>query len=265
MPQGTTTKGTVARVFAQKGCGEPWVMLGCLGITGVELDPKSLRYEVCIDNEMQVQTTIIDQEADPRPLTITMNGTDAKTRNRYMSLVSRMQRGCPPNLMLAQLDCPDPNSAGDPRASDTWLVLYGLYLAASTNFGNNTFLSKDAKNASLFELQTQVAFSRRVYQFKKSYSQLSIISDPETDETDIDSIAFLDDGKCADGTCVKCGGQGCQIVLVHTNIGFNCLWTAARHGPPKVPRRRRAMPAPMMANCSALTRPTPLSTCHAMV
>jgi len=93
MPQGTTTSGFVARVFVQKSCGEKWVMLGCLGLTGVELNPKSLRYEVCIDNEGKAQTTIIDQLADPRPATITFNGVDKKTRNRYWSFVSRMERG----------------------------------------------------------------------------------------------------------------------------------------------------------------------------
>lgn len=220
MPTGTTTQGFTARVFIQKSCGEPWRMLGCLGITGVELFPKSLRYEVCVNGNEQVETRIIDQLADPRPYTVSWDASDVDTRNKIMSLLQRVNKGnCPFNLMLAQLDCPNPNSVGDATASDSWLVFYGNYLASSLNFGNNTYRTLDAKNATRFELQAQFAFKNQVYEGKKQYSRLATL-DAAEGETDVDSIAFLDDGQCADGTCVKCGGEGCQIILAHTNLGF---------------------------------------------
>ena len=160
MPNGTTTQGDLARVFIQQGCGSKWVMLGCLGLTGIELDPKSLRYELCIDGSEKVKTRIIDQLADPRPYTMTWDASDRSTRNKIFQMLRRVKNGCNFNLMLAQLECPNPNAVGDPTASDSWLVLYGNYAASSVNFGNNTYRTLDAKNANRFELQTQFAFDK---------------------------------------------------------------------------------------------------------
>lgn len=213
---GVTTENV--RVFHQEGCGQPWQALGCINVTGLQLDPVNPTQVVCVDDKLRRVRTIIDQAADLQALVMTNIANTKITRKALARIDARAKKGCFPNFFFALSDCPDPNQADSPYHFDDGYFAYRARPASGRQIGNDTIKTSDSKSVSQVNFQRSWLPTAIFNFFANEYSMRGT-ADAASGGTQIDSIAVLDVGTCQGG-CVKCGGVGCTKILVHTETTF---------------------------------------------
>ena len=217
-----TTSGKKSRVWFQKGCYQPLVQMGCIGLKGVQ-DPVQVDYSDCIDERGNVVRSTIVSAAKPPNITLNARG-DGRNQAMLATLANLARSGCAPYLWYASMACDSPSDIGKPSRG----VVFGKLKLGPGMFSpmNDTLVSADGATAAVIEYQGEFALLGYKHYYTPQLQKMSGISAPAT----LRSIAICDDAQCAN-TCVPCSSAGCQHIAgvtdeewVYNTGGGNTEW-----------------------------------------
>lgn len=219
-----STAGKKSRVWFQKGCHEPLVPMGCIGVKGIT-DNVQTAYSDCYDDMGRVLRSARTQIANPTDITINAKG-NGKAQAMLVTLARLARQSCAPYLWGASMACENIGDISKPSAGDVfWKVKLG---PGNMSPMNDTFRDMDAGTNS--DLVYQGTFAQLAYHHysKPEVAQFASFAAPAA----LRSLAILDSGSC-ENECSPCGTKGCQYIAgstdtpswVYNNAGGNAAWT----------------------------------------
>lgn len=210
-----------ARLFVQESTGKPWHWLACIGLSGLQIEPRSLEYTRCL-TEDGIVTYTVPRIANPNPFDVTFHGSFAKWQSLHRSVLNGTAK---PNFMFVSAECRDKEQVQNPYYNSNGVIVYGVDISSAysvfssmaidrtTNASNEredklSFVSGDTSWARLFQYGLQA-----IAQNGASASSVGPIK----------SLASVDTGDAADYVCQACDVPGLKQFLI--NNGANYYFT----------------------------------------
>lgn len=203
-----------SRLFVQKSAGSPWHWIGCVSVRNVQLKPRQLEFTRCVGaNGVAVAT--LPRYPNPTQFDVSFQDNFAKWQSMHRGILN----GCSPNFLLASAQCRNADKVGDVYYNDNGVLLSGVDAATAYSYYNNTAIFADPNQAVAREDQIGFIFTEGTWVRDYAYGLQAIAQygDPAS-PINIDSIAVVDHGSCADVVCQPCDAEGCQQLLVNDGV-----------------------------------------------